>query len=123
MNTIMNTVYSGSVVGTSFEPAKSNIPQVLDYLRTIAAEQGEIIPVMKLVHNPENPYDKNAIQVHMGYRNTMFFVGHIPKTHNSKLLEIGLPNVQAEFDRFYFDDNGQSFGLAVFINLKQQEAT
>lgn len=116
-------MYSGSVVGTTFEPAKSNIPLVLDYLRTVAAEKGDFEPLIELVHNPENPYDKNALQVHLGYGDKKFFVGHIPKTHNTQMLDAGLLNLDLSFDRFYFDDSGHPFGLAIFVDLKKQENT
>lgn len=111
-------IYAGSVVGTSFEPAKSNIPKAIDHFRTFIAAEGDIEPIVTLVPNPKNQYDANAIEVHIGYRDKSFMVGHIPKTHNVEMLEKGIPFLRAEIDRFYFNDGADyPFGLAVKVDL------
>ncbi len=110
-------MYEGSVVGTTFEPAKSNIPIAIDYLNTFVDWNSFIEPIVELKHNPLNKYDSNALEVHIGYEGKTFFVGHIPKTHNKQLLDMGLENLNTELDRFYFDDNSNPFGLAVKISL------
>lgn len=113
-------LYNGSVVGTTFEPAKTNIPILVDYLRTVTAASGEIEPSVSLKHNPLNPYDANAVEVHVGYGLTSYFVGHIPKTYNQKLLEAGLENLTPELNRFFIDDAGNAFGLSLFVYKNHQ---
>lgn len=113
-------IYRGNVVGVSFEPAKSNIPLLRDFLLGTVEEVGEIEPVVNLIHNPNNKYDKNAIEVHVGYGDKTFFVGHIPKTHNELILQIGIENTVREFLCFNFDpDTYAAVGLAVSVNRKE----
>ena len=58
-------IYQGSVVGTSFEPAKSNIPKAITHFREFIATEGDIEPIVTLVPNPANKFDSNAIEVHI----------------------------------------------------------
>ncbi len=114
-------LYQGSVVGTTFEPAKTNILVAVDFFRTVTAAHGDVEPVVTLKHNPLNPYDKNAIEVHIGYDLVNYMVGHIPKTHNVRILEAGIDKVKAELERFYIDALGNAFGLSVIVNKENAQ--
>lgn len=116
----LTEIFNGNIVGVSFEPAKSNIVLLRDCFVDLTQELGEIEPVTRLVHNPNNRYDKNAIEVHVGYGDKSFFVGHIPKTHNELILRIGIENTVSEFLRFNFDpDTYLPVGLAVSVSRKE----
>lgn len=113
-------LYNGTVVGVTFEPAKSNIPKLVDYLRSVTAKEGEIEPHVLLVHNPLNKFDSNAIEVHVSYGDVSYFVGHIPKTHNANILQYGIEKVISEVKNFHIDDHGNAYGLTIFVYENRQ---
>jgi len=85
-------VFSGKLAGVSFSPAKENLAQAVK-------EYGVGGPSdVQLEHDPSNPYDSEAIKVI--FQPGGFFVGHIPKPHNSKLLVVGLDGTKVAFERW-----------------------
>jgi hypothetical protein len=81
-------LFSGNVAGPSFEPAKSNFRILWNNKPSGAVE---------LRHNPDNKYDRNAIEVHIGVEGAKekLFIGHVPKGPNVTILAAGLSRVEA----------------------------
>jgi len=77
------TVYKGSVVGVTFEPAKAN----LQY----AAKHGHTDLTLK--HRADNKYDICAISVVAGGKH----IGWIPKPQNRNILQYGTKRVKCKF--------------------------
>lgn len=105
----MELLYQGKVAGVTFEPAKSGVQRLVAHAAT---RQGEEISVT-LTHNPKNPYDSDAVEV----RVDDIFVGHVARPYNSKLLNVGLGNVQAFFER-WSDVDGKRIGLSIEVFRK-----
>lgn len=106
----MELVYSGSIVGVTFEPAKSNI------IRAVAAYRS-VKPHVVLEHDPANPYDSEAIRVLFRGAGPDIFVGHIPKPHNSKILALGLNTLNASFERWN-EVKGQIAGATIEVTKR-----
>lgn len=66
---------SFNVAGTTFRPAEE-IKEAFDIVKR---NQGKV----RLIPEPTNPYDKNAVQVEV---NGMF-IGYVPKGENEKVLK------------------------------------
>lgn len=107
-------VYSGKLAGTSFSPAKENLQKLADSLRKDIEENGASISV-ELVHDPANPYDKNALKVICNG----IFVGHVPRSWNDRILDIGLEKVKASFERFNVHPQSEKIvGAAIEVVMR-----
>jgi hypothetical protein len=99
-----NCIFSGSLKGTSFEPAKSNLQALLTpFLANLeVTERGKLLSelVIELTHIKDNPYDPNAIRVTFHINDMHWEVGWIPKFINTKILEVGLDNVECKLQDF-----------------------
>jgi hypothetical protein len=112
-------IYSGSVAGASFEPAKSEIARSRLYQHT---------DKITLIPDPTNEYDPKAIRIYLetdtpsepGGPNKHIFLGYIPRTTNSKLLAIGLDKVKARFVCFNEFD-GRRVGAQIMIEAAPEE--
>ena len=62
---------STKVVGCSFVPSYPGV-----YLTLAAVVEGGLIPLLKLVRDPDNPADPNAVAVRSAKRGT--HLGHLP---------------------------------------------
>lgn len=114
-------LYDGPVVGVSFEPSRTNLQNLYSFVIDTVNRIGDIELDVQLIHNPTNPWDNNAVQVYVGYKDTMFFIGHIPKTHNTSLLKVGLANLKSEFIRFnYADEEVTPIGVTISVNYNDQ---
>ena len=106
-------LYTGTLAGVSFEPAKSNLKKLVTYLEQFN-KKGTLAPVVKLIPDPENKFDKFAIRVSVGQQDKFFEVGYIPKTHNQRLHEHGLDKIEATMEDFStFDDS--IVGIAIIV--------
>ncbi len=99
-----NILFSGKIVGTSFEPAKSNLQELLTpFLAGLdIGERGEVLSGLgvKLIHITDNPYDPNAIRVYFEIGNKSWEVGWIPRFANTKILEYGIENTESSLTDF-----------------------
>ena len=97
-------MFQGSIVGVTFEPAKTNLQRAVKFFEIKMKEEGWE-PVVELEHQPDNQYDSNAIRVKIGDKTKLFEVGFIPKTHNQRMLSYGLDNIETTLEDFTtYDD-------------------
>lgn len=114
------SMYIGPVAGTSFEPAKTNLRDMVVALNEATDDH----PFkLKLVTDPHNKYDSNAIKVVADFESKEYFVGWVPRDYNhnickqikNSLEEDGL-SVGCELEKFnVFDD--RVVGLEIDISL------
>lgn len=112
-----NIVYFGKVAGVSYEPAKSNLSKAVKWLKS-RMNRKDFDPKIRLAHNPENKYDKNAIEVHLSESDKEYFIGHVPKTVNIVMLKLGLKNLDAELDSLNEFD-GSVTGATIKVSVKE----
>lgn len=106
-------LYTGKVVGVSFEPTKTHFKACIEELK----KQGEkkMNPVLVMRHNPENEYDPNAVEIWMGHNEPKHHIGFIPRTHNRLLLLEGLDQLGIRLLKCnMFDDKIVGFGIEVY---------
>ena len=114
-------IYHGPVKGVTFEPARSNLRKLVKFLQGLVREGEQFEIVAKLEHEPDNRYDPNAIEVRVGVGEALFFVGHIPSTHNVQILEAGLDNVTVKVEKFNsMDDEIKGINIVVKGNKIDQ---
>lgn len=110
----MLTLYEGSIVGVTFEPAKSNLSNFFKL------HQGGFLfnnVVIGLLPDKENKHDKSAIKVKLTtIHGDEFTTGFIPKTHNKLLLNHGLENLRTEIVRVNEDLDGNPIGLTIRVS-------
>ena len=91
-------LYKGPVKGVTFRAEENE--RCYAYLL-----EHRLSPEVKLVHEIENVYDKNAIKVLIGQGPTFFHVGYVPKESAGSIHSIGVPNVEARYvDLNYYGD-------------------
>jgi hypothetical protein len=96
-------LYHGPVKGVTFEPARSNLRKLVKFLQGLVREGEQFEIVAKLEHEPNNRYDPNAIKVHVGVDDALFFVGHVAKEFNQQILAVGIENVGVIIEKFNKD--------------------
>src|SRR4030042_6695212 len=105
-------IYNVKIVGVSFEPAKTNLKNAVNYFQRL---DNECNPIMTLKAEPSNPHDKNAIQVWIEQNNQSWNIGYIPKIINQKILEIGIHNIGIKLVQFNQDYKGDICGATINI--------
>jgi plasmid replication initiation protein len=98
----MKAIFEGSLVGVSFEPARSNLINAYENQHTD----------LELKHRPENKYDINALSVLASNRH----IGWVPKPHNKELLKYGTDRLHVEFE-YWNVYEGRVVGACVEIGL------
>lgn len=106
-------LYRGKIAGVSFN--KGELARMVNYFTTV---RGNIEPTVRLEADPANPYDKNAIKVHICHERESFFLGHIPKTHNVQLLEHGIENLNVTIDHPNVHE-GKLVGFDLLVMTKE----
>lgn len=92
-------VFTGSVVGVSFEPAKTNLKKFVQHLQSIPED--EIKPEIHIEHQPENEYDKNAVRVVARQEERTWELGWLPKEIAKRVVQIcGIGNCKASMIDF-----------------------
>lgn len=112
-------IYLGKVVGTTYEPAKSNLKEFVHTLYKMSKSNIKPSDIeMKLIHEKDNQYDPNALRVMANLKgHGTWEVGYIPKTDNYKILEIGIDKFECKLvDLNEFD--GKIVGLMVAVIKK-----
>jgi len=110
----MEQLYLGKLAGVNFEPAKSNLQKFVEKIN--AAENQNADVEIKLTHDKENKYDKNAIRVSAGIGGIFLEVGWIPKHSNEGILKAGIENTKTTIENFNFFE-GKVVGLRVNVVL------
>lgn len=106
-------LYTGKVVGVSFEPTKTTFKTCVADLKVRGEKK--MNPVLAMKHNPDNPYDVNAVEIWMGHDEPSFHIGFIPKTHNRLLLLEDLNTLGIRLLKCnMFEDKIVGFGIEVF---------
>ena len=72
------------VVGVTFVAAYPTNILLLRDIAEAAEANGERLPVV-LVRNPANPYDANAVEVHIPALGDMAMIGHVPRDQAARL--------------------------------------
>ena len=98
----MSVLFEGSIVGVSFEPAKTNLSAAYD----MGLTHIDLIPEL------DNPYDMNALAVIIGGAR----VGYIPKPHNQILLQYGASRLKPIFMQWNLFE-GEAVGLKIRVEL------
>ena len=112
-------LYTGSVVGVTFEPFKSNLQFLIKFFQN-KNKHNKFNPKVKLKHIPDNPYDKNTIQVLVGQDGFFFKIGWIPKTHLERIHQIGIENTELQMRGLseYYNDKLECLEIVgVAINV------
>jgi len=109
-------LYTGTIAGVSFEPAKTNLREAVEYFQN-QMEDPKWRPQCKLNHESTNQYDRNAIRVSIGDARTSFEVGYLPKTHNTQVLEAGIDKVKAEVVDFSMYED-EVVGVEVLVEAQ-----
>jgi hypothetical protein len=111
-------IYRGKVVGVTFPPTKDNFQACLKRFAEIGEDK--IKPVVRLEHDPKNPYDKDAVKVIMSNQGDQqeFHIGWLPGAKNGgfnkKVLQFGLDNVVAKLEKCnLFEEKVVGFGIIV----------
>jgi hypothetical protein len=106
-------IYSGNVAGSSFEPAASNIAKSIWY---------ELTEEIELIHNPENQFDKNAVEVYIKVKNDFpIFIGYVPRPINLTALDIGLKNIKGRLLHFNTYED-KPVGAAIELHKNPEES-
>lgn len=87
MPTLLAREWVSSVVGVSFAPGYPKNLYVLDTKVERADRRGAVV-VARLVREPDNPYDPNAIAVHVPALRPRSLVGHIPAALAERLAPL-----------------------------------
>lgn len=106
-------IYTGKVVGVTFEPTKTHFKACIAELQ----KQGEdkMNPVLKMKHNPDNEFDPNAVEIWLGHDKPNHHIGFIPRTHNRLMLLEGLDTIGIRLLKAnLFEDKIVGFGIEVF---------
>lgn len=104
------SIYRGPVVGVKFR--KKEFDEAFDFLQS--KDEETMNPEIKLIAEPENKYDKNAIAVHMGQDEQFWHVGYIPKDCTIKLHKLGLDKVEVDISKFNEFD-GEVVGVDIEV--------
>ncbi len=105
-------LYFGKVVGVTFEPTKTSFKACIAEFKELG--ESVINPVLAMKHNPNNPFDPNAVEIWMGHNEPKYHIGFIPKTNNQLLLGEGLENLECRLLKVnIFDDKIVGFGIEV----------
>lgn len=114
----LNGEFTIAVVGVTFCPA---YPENLYALNDVMSEEGQRDerPTVVLRRNPDNPYDANAVEVHvpaLGGDNSM--VGHLPRDLAARLApELDAGAIWQGWVTFVLisPENEERPGLRVFL--------
>lgn len=108
-----SVLYNGRVVGVQFEPTKSNFKACVAELKSHGEKK--MNPVLKMVHNPNNEHDANAVEIWMGHGEPTHMIGYIPRSHNRLLLLEGLDTLGIRLMKCnMFEEKIVGFGVEVF---------
>ena len=99
----MSTLYTGKIVGITFEPNSSNFQKIVEMTKNGPFPEIELRP------EPNNKYDPQAIAV---YANNLQ-VGYIPKEANAP-IHAAKGNIKARVIRFT-NFNGLPTGLYIEV--------
>ena len=101
------------VVGVSFV---EGYPSHIYKLASMSRQQGDIF--VSLVRNPENPYDKNAIEVRFGEQ----MLGHLPKEVAARLapaLDKGEQFLASVYQIRISSENPNNPGLDILVDQRE----
>ena len=105
-----NSVFFGGVVGLTFSPNKENFRDALAYILKNDVEEPEV----QVKAEPDNEFDKWAIQVAIGRGENMFEVGYIPKFALAEIHKVGIENTKVRFVEWnVFDDEIKGLKIEV----------
>lgn len=95
-------LYTGPVVGVKFR--KKEFSEAFGFLQT--KNEDEMNPEIKIIAEPDNKYDGNALAVHMGQDDRFWHIGYIPKEFNIGMHKAGLDKLTIGITKFNeFDNN------------------
>lgn len=114
-------VYIGKVAGISFSPAKENFKKVMEKFNSMPVDK--VVFDLSLRHDPENPYDANAVEVLLGQKGEeVLRVGFVPKPNNQDVLREGIDNVDVEVVNFNRMDN-KVVGMDILVSKRVMSGT
>ena len=113
---VLMHLYRGRVVGINHSPAKENFKTIMSRLQSTPLDKVEIH--LKLVPEPDNAYDCNAILVMFGDKqDKLLKIGYIPKENTRKIHEVGADNLKCEIANFNkFQEN--FVGIDILVTKK-----
>jgi len=106
-------LYHGPIVGISFR--KDALRRLVKFTQGLIADGEEFEIIATLKHDPKNPHDQNALEVHVGVGDALFFVGFVPKTHNQQILAVGIENVGVIIEKFNKDLEEVIKGINIIV--------
>jgi len=111
--------FDSKVVGVSFAPGYPDNLHSLENLAGRAYIKGEEGLAAVLIRNPDNPFDENAIEVHIPALGDMGMIGHLPRDLSSKLaplLDDGM-KWSAMIENVYINpDHPDRPGISISVN-------
>lgn len=108
--------YHGKIAGISFR--RQALDKLVTFLQGLVKNNEDFEVRAELRHDPNNKYDANAIEVHVGVDDALFFVGFIPKTHNSQIIEHGIDKVEVKVEKFNKDLEDIIRGINIVVVSK-----
>lgn len=111
--------FKSKVVGVTHAPGyPDNLHSLEELAGRAYVEGGEGLSAI-LIRNPDNPYDENAIEVHVPALGDTAMIGHLPRDLASKLAPLMDDNMKwaATIENVYINpDHPDRPGISISVN-------